>query len=339
MEVAIHMYFPPTFWHHGGGETIYKILVDFGKESGISYIPIYQPASWLPEILHIIGSNTELGNFVESSKSAGVKKVVVHSIWYSMRNPTLLRGILGVSRIPWVFQSIRNRCNILKLADTIIANSEEEALKISRVFDIPPKKISVIYLPVANIFFEEALGKSGILEHLPSEGYILEVARINPRKNQLLVMEIAEYFNMQAVFVGKPDPSNPDYFEKFMHKIHSSNGKFRWLGQQEANSVDLATIYKKASIHVLPSENEFPGISSMESLASGTPIVVAEAPVTNEYFANLGHFCKLSDKSSIIKATKEALESGRMNQDQMQFIKQKFSVKEFIENIKKNYGD
>ncbi len=61
-------------------------------------------------------------------------------------------------------------------------------------------------------------------------------------------------------------------------------------------------------VHALPSWYETTGLSTLEALAVGTPVVVARGPCVDEYFKGIAHFCEPDDIGSIRAAVLGALE-------------------------------
>jgi glycosyltransferase involved in cell wall biosynthesis len=102
------------------------------------------------------------------------------------------------------------------------------------------------------------------------EGYLLELARINPDKGQHIAIEVAKRLKMRLVLAGKVDPDAEDYFEE--HIRPNLNGQVTW--RENVKGREKATLLAKAKAMVFPIQWEEPfGLAMVEAMVSGTPVV------------------------------------------------------------------
>lgn len=78
--------------------------------------------------------------------------------------------------------------------------------------------------------------------------------------------------------VGDPDMENPSSLEAEVLQRWGAEGCIRWLGHQN----DIASIWAKAHIALLPSYREGMPMSLLEAAACGRPIITADVPGCNE---------------------------------------------------------
>jgi hypothetical protein len=72
---------------------------------------------------------------------------------------------------------------------------------------------------------------------------------------------------------------------------------------------------KGASVHVLPSWYELPGLVTLEAASCGTPVVATDWGGILDYLPkHLVHTCQPDDPESIYNATMDAIQSGRNEQ-------------------------
>lgn len=134
-------------------------------------------------------------------------------------------------------------------------------------------KISIVYNAAdkpsdntSNISKEDFLKKYNI-----PGNYILQVGRIEPVKNQInLVYSLKDNPEIPIVFVGKI--SNEKYYNKIA-ALSRKRGNVYFINQVKHEEISL--FYKFASIHVLLSLRESPGLVSLEALRNNCPIVIS----------------------------------------------------------------
>jgi glycosyltransferase involved in cell wall biosynthesis len=103
------------------------------------------------------------------------------------------------------------------------------------------------------------------------------------------------------LIIGDAAPNQKKYYQK-CQDIAAPNIVFTGrLSQQE-----IAEIYKKAKVHVLPSWFETCGLSTLEAAAMGCNVVITDRGYTREYFGDDAFYCEPSDPASILKAVQEA---------------------------------
>jgi len=82
--------------------------------------------------------------------------------------------------------------------------------------------------------------------------------------------------------VGDPDIENPTSLSEENLRQWHAEGCIRWLGHQ----TDIAAIWAKAHIALLPSYREGMPMALLEAAASGRPIVTSDVPGCNELVIN-----------------------------------------------------
>ncbi len=168
-------------------------------------------------------------------------------------------------------------------ADAIVAVSECTKRDIMHFFQIPEKKIQVIYqgcdVSFTRPVSEEKKAAVRRKYQLP-ERYILNVGSIEERKNALRIVqamfEIPQ--EIHAVLVGRPTPyaqkiqvySAMQGLEKRVHMLH------------DVAFDDLPAVYQMAEVFVYPSYYEGFGIPIIEALHSGVPVIAAEGSCLEE---------------------------------------------------------
>ena len=72
---------------------------------------------------------------------------------------------------------------------------------------------------------------------------------------------------------------------------------------------ELARLYQRAKIHILPSWIETPGLSSLEAAAMGCTVVVTDRGDTEWYFGDQAYYVEPGNKLSIRRTIETALKT------------------------------
>jgi len=138
--------------------------------------------------------------------------------------------------------------------------------------------------------------------------YIINVARFDPRKNHINLIKAVKQIDVPLVLVGNKIDTQKYYFHLIEKLIRDTpNIKIVSYKSQE----ELMQYYQAASLHVLPSWAETPGLVNLEAAASGCKLVVSDRGSEKEYFGNLATYCNPEDVDSIANAILTELRTPR----------------------------
>lgn len=186
-------------------------------------------------------------------------------------------------------------------ADLIVVNSNAERGLLQH--DAPElKAVRVAYSGVADEAFHGDAAEGRRLLGIGDEPFVLTVARVEPRKNLLSLALAIRDLPVRMVIVGAVLPGNEhclasvrDVIPDVVHVPHIEHAL-------------LPHVHAAATVHALPSWYETTGLSTLEALAAGRPVVVARGPCVEEYFSGCAHFCHAGSIRSIRRAVVRALE-------------------------------
>lgn len=162
----------------------------------------------------------------------------------------------------------RQIASALGCADRLIALGERERQSIVESFRIPAERVRVIGNGIPDRFFaaEHSLfvERTGI-----ARGFVLNVAAINPHKNQLGLARALAPLQVPLVVIGQCLPGDADYLRALQ-----AQPNVRYLGPVEYDDPLLAAAYAAAGVFCLPSHDEVMPLTTLEALAADTPVVM-----------------------------------------------------------------
>lgn len=185
---------------------------------------------------------------------------------------------------PWSYR-LKNRILFLlsaKRADLLFTVSDFSRQEIHKHFKMPIDKIIVTYNSVTTQPVDN--WDTDIVNSLNVDNYILEVGRIEPRKNQLaLVRAFVEnelYKDYSLVLVGANDLKYSELDLYIKGLTPSMKAKIK---QVTVSYADLLIMYQKAALFVFPSFAEGFGIPPLEALINNCPVLCSNATAMKEF--------------------------------------------------------
>ena len=195
-------------------------------------------------------------------------------------------------------QSFEQQKACLQMADALLPNTRAEQELLMRDFGVEKNKFRVIPNAAEISFF--LADASPFIEQFGMRDFVLCVARVEPRKNQLRLVQTLHELGLPAVFIGKMESSSP-----YVKACRNAAGPgVLWINHLPHEQ--LAPAYAAAKVHALTSWYETPGISSLEAGLAGANIVSTARGGTREYFEDFAWYCEPDDSDSIRGAVEKA---------------------------------
>ncbi|WP_117235679.1 glycosyltransferase [Vibrio maerlii] len=290
MKVLFATY-PMAFHTPGGGEIqllAYKKALE-GKGVQVDLFNPWKPNFVEYDLVHFfscVGGSIHFCNFI---RNLGIPLVVTSSLWITEETKEL-----------YPYEEISAQLN---LSDSIITNSEMESDELSKVLNIEREKFHSVYNAVDELFFNKVDG-SLFRNEFDIEGkFVLNVANIEPRKNQLSLARAMQSFDdRKLVLIGHV--RDHSYFDAV--KAELAPEKIVHIDGIDHYSPLLRSAYDAADVFCLPSTLETPGLAALEAKALGTKGVITQEGSTKEYFGDSVVYCDPSNDYSIREAIKEA---------------------------------
>lgn len=290
MKILFNTY-PYAFHTPGGGEIqllqYKKSLSDLGIK--IELLDQWNPSFNDMDIVHSFSCQPDLLHFCAFVKKIGLPLVVSPNLWIREKTKHL-----------YGFDDIRMQ---FCLADRIVCNSDMECDLLAQTFNIPRECFFTVYNGVDDMFFNP-VDPSIFREHFGIQGpFLLNVANIEPRKNQLKIAEVIKKFpDMKFLLIGhKRDP-------EYAQQCYAKGGdQFCYLGSLPHDSPLLRSAYAACEAFILPSKLETPGLAALEAMAAGAKVIVTSEGSTREYFGDGAIYINPDDSNDIAKGISLAL--------------------------------
>lgn len=246
------------------------------------------------------GLSHELPSGIQKS---GVKSVVtVHDLIF-MRHPEFYSPV-----DVWIHKrKVRYACRV---ADAVIAISEQTKKDIVELLGTPENKIHVIYQSIEPWFARE-IPQADMDRELAGLGlpekFVLCVGTIEKRKNQLALLQaMKDLPDVHLVLVGRRSGSYGKNLEKYIEK-HGLSNRVTFLSG--VTSRRLACLYRKCLFVAYPSVYEGFGLPIVEGIGSGKAILTTSGGCFSEAGGPGALYVPVGD----IRAMTEAL--GRLWND------------------------
>jgi glycosyltransferase involved in cell wall biosynthesis len=277
--------YPVAFGCPGGGEIQLLRNKEALEALGVEVL-LFDP--WHPQfdrvdLVHYFSVQGGSSCFCDYVKSIGLPLLISPILWLTDENR---------SRFP-----MGEIHELLRRCDRVLPNSKAECDQLGDVFDLDSEKFSVVPngvdarfgVPADPLAFRRKFDISG--------PFLLNVANVEPRKNQRLLSQVAAQMNLDLILLG--NVRDHDYLAAC---LSAGRGRVRHVGALDHEDPLLASAYRACEVFVLPSLLETPGLSALEAAAQGARLVVTSVGSTREYFHDLVSYVTPADPTSVRRA-------------------------------------
>lgn len=188
---------------------------------------------------------------------------------------------------------------ILTHCSYLLPNSHSEYRRLRR--DFPQ---AGAYRVVPNAIDTRIFNTDGAAPASRAPGSVLCIARFEPRKNQLRVIEALKAMPYTVTFAGDAAPNHQAYYQACRDAAGPGMQFLGFAGPEE-----VAALYRRHQVHILASWFETTGLSTLEALACGCEVVISNKGDTEEYFGKQAFYCDPGDVQSIRDAVDRAMQA------------------------------
>jgi glycosyltransferase involved in cell wall biosynthesis len=286
-------------------------------------------------------------------KLQGVKK-----IYSPMNFSPILAKFLNIkivlclhSNLPWVYFNLMpgNRLRnfftkkLMELSiytsDHLLVDSYFAKEEISKILNLYKKKIEVIYLNINNKFLSENFKKKSIKNFNYEDKYILSVMScvryhniINLLKAfKLLIKEIN--YNIKLVLVLQI--LDKKYFLEVKKHIEDNFAEDKIFIYSNLDSDELPSLYKFSQLYVFTSYCEVFGLTSLEAMSQGIPVVISNRSALPEINGNAALYFDPDDVDEIKNSLNKVMLDKNLRAELIQNGKEQLNKFNSEKNIKK----
>jgi glycosyltransferase involved in cell wall biosynthesis len=274
--------YPVAFDCPGGGEVQLLRCKQALESLGVEVV-LFDP--WKPQfgrvdLVHYFSVQGGSMNFCDYVKKIGLPLVISPVLWLTAENRP--------------FFPLREIRDLLHHCDRILPNSQAECDQLAETFDVDLDKFSVVPNGVDPEFGVPADPQAFRRHFGVSFPFLLNVANIEPRKNQLLLAQVARHMELDLLLLGRARD------HEFLASCLTAGGpRVRHLGCLDHADPLLKSAYRACEVFVLPSLLETPGLAGLEAAAQGAKLVITRVGSTAEYFQDLVSYVDPDDAQSL----------------------------------------
>jgi glycosyltransferase involved in cell wall biosynthesis len=196
-------------------------------------------------------------------------------------------------------------------ADKIVAISENTKQDIIKYYNIPAKKVEVIYQTCQPLYYNLSDPKTHpvvLNQYQVPERFLLYVGTVQERKNLKVIIKayqhLAPEFKLPIVIVG-----NGGQYKKETKQLIKEQGMSNlviWIEKLD-NGAHLQVLYQAASILIYPSFYEGFGLPVAEALLSKTAVITADTSSLREAGGPYSIYINPRDDKELAEAISKVL--------------------------------
>jgi glycosyltransferase involved in cell wall biosynthesis len=264
-----------------------KLEKEFSAISNIGFIYL-KKVDWFKRMNFEIPRLIKQGNYTHAhfqytipfNRSKSCKYIVtIHDILFN-DFPSLFPIIYRISRNILFSYAARN-------ADYLLTVSSYSKKRIASQYKISDNEIIITPNGVNTEYFntyDKKKVQDEILNEYGIASYFLYVSRVEPRKNQLQLLEVflkLDTTSKQLVFIGKRSIKF-DAFEEAIANLDTKDKK-RVHFMEQLEQDELLKFYQAAYAFVYPTKAEGFGIPPLEAGAVGIPVICSQSTAMEDF--------------------------------------------------------
>lgn len=206
-----------------------------------------------------------------------------------------------------------------RLADSIIAVSENTKKDAVRLLGIPGDRITAVPLGVGEEFLpitDARLLEDVRLKYSLPQDFILNVGFVEPRKNLTLLLKSYQQLHSQGISLPLVIVGGLGWmYEDVFRQAESLGIKERVYFTGYVPDRDLPIIYNLARVFVYPSIYEGFGLPPLEAMACGTPVITTAVSSMPEHVGDAGILIPPQDEKALTNALQKLINDSTLQEE------------------------
>ncbi len=186
---------------------------------------------------------------------------------------------------------------ILERVDHLLPQSELEMANLRKTLGVSLPH-TVVYNAAETRVFDTATA-DWFVDTYKVRDFVLTVGLVEPRKNQLMLLHALRDAGLPVVVVGR------NYDRNYL-RLCQRQAPRGTLFIEHLSHEKLASAYRAARVHALPSWMECAAFVNIEAALSGCSLAVSNRTSEREYFGDNAYYCDPADTASIRDAVVQA---------------------------------
>ena len=186
---------------------------------------------------------------------------------------------------------------ILERVDHLLPQSELEMANLRKTLGVSLPH-TVVYNAAETRVFDTAT-PDWFVDTYKIRDFVLTVGLVEPRKNQLMLLHALRDTGLPVVVVGR------NYDRNYL-RLCQRQAPRGTLFIEHLSHEKLASAYRAARVHALPSWMECAAFVNIEAALSGCSLAVSNRTSEREYFGDDAYYCDPADTASIREAVVSA---------------------------------
>jgi glycosyltransferase involved in cell wall biosynthesis len=186
---------------------------------------------------------------------------------------------------------------VARHAHAVVATGGSEKYRLER--DFPGIRTRVVPIAVPDRGPGDA---AAFAAKYGTRDFVLCVGRIEPRKNQLTLLEALADDDVDVVLAS----GGHAYREDYLDACRRFRRRGRTIYLPHLTDAELAGAYRAARVHALPSWYELPGLVTLEALVAGTAVVTTGWGTLKDYLGDTIPYAEPDDPAALRRAIADA---------------------------------
>lgn len=179
---------------------------------------------------------------------------------------------------------------IFQLVDHLLPQSRAEVANLAKVHGVE-KSFTLVHNGAELDVFDRAT-PDWFVQHYGVKDFVLSVGLVEPRKNQLMLLQALHEKNVPVVIIGR-------HYDRRYYQLCRKTAPKGAVFIDHLPHEQLASAFKAAKVHALPSWMECASFANVEAALCGCALAVSDRTSEKEYFGDNAHYCDPASLDSI----------------------------------------